>query len=75
MADTYDLTADVQGFALDTLAEWLPGYTYPESGPQQKCILVAVGDDGRSIDIRVETLDPFPSDPQDFRIWLEVEAL
>ncbi|MFJ5103202.1 hypothetical protein [Streptomyces sp. NPDC088554] len=75
MADTYDLTADVQDAALGTLAEWLPGYTYPESGPQQKYTLVAVADDGRSIDVQVETLGSYPSDARDFRVTLTVEAL
>ncbi|GGY88820.1 hypothetical protein [Streptomyces nitrosporeus] len=75
MADPDDLTADVQDYALGTLAEWIKGYTVPEEGPQQKCTLLAVAEDGRSIDIQMETCDPFPYDAKVFRIWLEVEAL
>ncbi|KDQ65730.1 hypothetical protein [Streptomyces sp. NTK 937] len=75
MADPIDLTTDVQAYALGTLAEWIKGYTVPEEGPQQKYTLRAVGEDDRSIDVQVETCDPFPSDPKVFRIWLEVEAL
>lgn len=67
--------ANVLDTALDTLAEWLPGYTYPDAGPQQKITHVATAEDGRSIDVRVETLDLFPSDARTFRVWLEVEAL
>ncbi|MFJ3248348.1 hypothetical protein [Streptomyces sp. NPDC086782] len=66
---------DVQDIALDTLAEWLPGYTYPETGSQQKITHEATAEDGRYIDVRVETLDSNPSDARTFRVWLEVEAL
>ncbi|MFE7399583.1 hypothetical protein [Streptomyces sp. NPDC057557] len=75
MSDPEAMTSDVQALALDTLAEWFDGYTVPEEGPQLRFKPVAVADDGRSIDVRVETCDPFPSDSREFRIWLEVEAL
>lgn len=68
-------TDDVRDIALDTLAEWLPGYTYPDSGPQQKITHMATAEDGRSIDVRMETLDSYSSDARTFRVWLEVEAL
>ncbi|MGW2515009.1 hypothetical protein ACWC0A_37705 [Streptomyces scopuliridis] len=76
MAEPDDMTADVQAFALDTLADWINGYTTPTDGrPQRRFKALAVADDGRSIDVRAETCDPFPSDPRDFRITLTVEAL
>ncbi|MET9480965.1 hypothetical protein [Streptomyces sp. NPDC006638] len=75
MSSPDDMSAAVQGFAAITLAEWLPGYTSPETGPQQKCTLVAVSDVGRFIDVRMEVLDPYPSAAMDFRVWLEVEEL
>lgn len=66
---------DVQSYALDVLAEWVGGYNVPDVGPQKRFTVTAVADDGLSIDVRVETCDPIPSDPQDFRITLSVEAL
>jgi hypothetical protein len=75
MSEPAEMTAEVQAFALDTLAGWIKGYTEPDSGPQLRFSPVAVAEDGRSIDVRVEACDPFPSDPRNFRIWIEVEAL
>ncbi|MFJ6636597.1 hypothetical protein ACIQMR_35315 [Streptomyces sp. NPDC091376] len=66
---------EVQDYALDVLGEWIKGYETPEEGPQRRYRLLSFSDDGRSVDVRVETCDPLPSEPQDFRIWLEVEAL
>ncbi|MFF1417605.1 hypothetical protein [Streptomyces sp. NPDC058280] len=76
MAEPEGMTGDVQAFALDVLTDWIDGYTTPTEGrPQLRFRPVALAEDGRSVDVRVETCDPFPSDPRDFRIWLEVEAL
>ncbi|MFD4699793.1 hypothetical protein [Streptomyces niveus] len=70
-----DLKDDVQDFALDTLADWIDGYSTPDTGPQLRFKAMSVAEDGRSVDVRVETCDPFPSDPKNFRIWIEVEEL
>ncbi|KUF18844.1 hypothetical protein [Streptomyces silvensis] len=75
MTDSDGLTDEVQDMALDTLAEWLPGYTYPETGPQQKITHEATADDGRYIDVRTETVGAYPSDARTFRVWVEVEEL
>ncbi|MFD4234277.1 hypothetical protein [Streptomyces sp. NPDC058542] len=72
MSNTPDPTADVRDFVLDTLSEWLPGYTYPVAGPQERCRIVA-GSAGRSIDIRMTTVGE--TDGRSFRISVEVEAL
>nr|WSW58476.1 hypothetical protein OG513_07710 [Streptomyces sp. NBC_00998] len=66
---------EVRDFALGTLSMWLHGYDTPEGGPQRRYRVVAEAEDGRSLDVQVEVCDPFPSDPQVFRVWLEVEQL
>ncbi|WP_327712407.1 hypothetical protein OG912_32310 [Streptomyces sp. NBC_00464] len=76
MTEPYDMTDDVQDVALDTLADWIDGYATPVDGrPQLRFKTVALAEDGHSIDVRVETCDPFPSDPRHFRITLAVEKL
>ncbi|MCQ6554761.1 hypothetical protein NPS70_16370 [Streptomyces sp. C10-9-1] len=66
---------EVTGYALDVLAEWVAGYDAGEGMPQRRYTLLNIAEDLRSIDVRMETCDPFPGEPQDFRIRLEVEAL
>lgn len=66
---------EVRDFALGTLSGWLHGYDTPEAGPQRRYRVIAEAEDGRSLDVQAETCNPFPSDPQTFRPWLEVEAL
>ncbi|MGV9546827.1 hypothetical protein [Streptomyces ardesiacus] len=75
MSDVGGPTAEVLDLALGTLAEWLPGYTYPETGPQQKITLVGVDDEGRYLDVRMGFLDASPSETKVFRVWLEAEEL
>jgi hypothetical protein len=65
---------DVQDWVLDTLAEWMPGYTHPETGPQERARVVAIAEDGRSIDLAVEPVD-HSSSARTFRVWVEVEEL
>lgn len=72
MSNTPDPTTDVRAFALDTLNEWLSGYTYPVTGPQQRCRIVG-GEDGRSVDVCMTTVGE--TDGRSFRISVEVEAL
>jgi hypothetical protein len=65
----------MRDFALGTLSGWLHGYDTPEVGPQRRYRTLSEGEEGRYIDVEVETCDPFPSDPQTFRVWLKVEEL
>jgi len=55
--------------ALSTLAEWLPGYTFPNSGPQSR-IRMTGGDDD-SITVEYET-PANGGDTATFRIRVEV---
>jgi hypothetical protein len=69
MSDT--MAADVLDLAVDTLAEWIEGYTFPEEGPQLRVRTVLIDDD--SLIVRVEKCDERGEEPRDFDIWLRVE--
>jgi len=61
---------EVQAHALDTISEWIHGYSCPETGPQKRFTLVEY--DNSSVTVRVETMNPFPSDEKRFSIALTV---
>lgn len=69
MTDT--TAADVLSLAVDTLAEWIEGYTFPEKGPQLRIRTVVIDDDG--ISITTEKCDMSGDAPRSFDIWLSVE--
>lgn len=58
--------------AIETLAEWLPGYTFPESGPQSGIRLIAVDDDSLTVSYETPALS---GNARLYRIWVEVEEL
>jgi hypothetical protein len=58
---------DVRDDALETLAEWMPGWTCPESGPQSRVRTVTSDDD--SITFEYETEGATVA----YRIRIEVE--
>lgn len=66
--------AELQAFAMDTLADWIDGYATPEEGPQLRIRPLAMRDSAY-MDVRVEECDPFQGNDRTFRISMTVEEL
>lgn len=59
--------------AFSVMEEWLGGYTYPVSGPQDK--ITIHGSDEGVLTVCAETVDPYPDNPRYFRISLNVHEI
>jgi hypothetical protein len=64
-----EIAEHVQG----VLVEWLPGYTCPEVGPQQRIRIAAW--DGESVSVSAEAMTPFPEGESRFKIEIRVSEV
>lgn len=67
------LAGTVLELAADALAEWMPGYTFPGTGPQQRIRVVEELADG--IVVSLADCGPFPGDGRHVRIRLTAEEV
>jgi hypothetical protein len=62
----------VQGDAIGTLAEWIDGYTQPAEGPQHRVKIIESDDDSLLVSYDEVGVHGPVSNPQFFRIRIEV---
>lgn len=67
------MSADsVRDDALGTVAEWLPGYTFPDHGPQSRIRLVGEGEDHVTVSYETPACG---GDVKLFRVKVQVEEV